>query len=402
MNINKYNHNMDIFVTCAIMLDWLPSFFFGIDSSFFSGTKTIAMPLIIIDFLRNSNIYLKWNFALYFFVSFIIGVGGGVIIGVVPFSWFWQLLPIIPILYFYQKPRSFERIRTILKTCFYTALFLPLSLLLTHFGLFTASAEIIGKEGEQHRISAGTSWSSLGLIVIAISSTLAGLLVVKKSKKLNLRTFLLRAFILIVSLTSVFLTGLKSSIGAFIITFSIGFLFSSYIDKKNRIRFITSLIFIFFIARSYIIKIFAINLSRYEGLTQETDSIAIRIEQWSFFFGHLISKHSLFPIGMENAMKGRWRYSYSHFIIGEAYFFGGLIFMIPIILLFYKSIRGAILTFKLIDNNIHKQTVLALISYLLGMLIILNFMPGLHTRVTYIILGLGLALDFNINKYKKL
>ena len=99
-------------------------------------------------------------------------------------------------------------------------------------------------------------------------------------------------------------------------------------------------------------------------------------------------------------MKGRWEYSYSHFIIGEAYFFGGIIFLIPILLAFYLSFKRSITAYKFIKyDGVQKQTILALISYLIGIALILSVMPGLHTRVAYIVLGLGVSL--NINNIKK-
>ena len=401
MTIKKYNHYLDIIVTSALMLDWAPSFFIGIDSLFLSGTKMVVVPLIFIDFVLNSKIYLKVNFALYFFISFLVGVGGGVFTGNVSFSWFIQLVPIIFVFYFYQKPRTLERIRIILKVCFFSSMLIPISLILTYFGILSPAAAIIDEATQQNRTTTGVSWSSIGLIVIAISSTLAGLLTFRKSNKINLRSFMLRSVIIIFTLSALFMTGLKSSIGAFIITFMISLLFSSSITKKNRIRFIFSFSIILFLARSFIIDTFFLNFSRYENLSAETDSVAIRIEQYSYFLWHLFEKHTLFPYGMENAMKGRWEYAYSHFIIGEAYFFGGIIFMIPIILAFYLAIKRSITAYKFIkDDNVQKQTILALISYLIGAVIILSFMPGLHTRVAYIILGLGVSLKINnIKKY---
>jgi hypothetical protein len=400
MTIKKYNHYLDIIVTSALILDWAPSFFVGIDSSILSGTKMIAVPLIFIDFLLNTKTYLKVNFALYFFISFLVGVGGGVLTGNVSFSWFVQLVPIIFVFYFYQKPRTFERIRIILKVCFITSMLIPFSLLLSYFGILTATATIIDEATQQNRTTVGISWSSLGITVIAISSTLAGLLTFKKSIKINLRSFLLRSFFIVFTLSSLFLTGLKSSIGAFTITFMISLLLSSSITKKNRIRFIFSIVSILFLARSFILNTFLLNLSRYENLSEETDSVAIRIEQYSYFFWHLFENHTLFPFGMENAMKGRWEYAYSHFIIGEAYFFGGIIFLIPILLAFYLSFKRSITAYKFIKyDGVQKQTILALISYLIGIALILSVMPGLHTRVAYIVLGLGVSL--NINNIKK-
>ncbi len=393
MTSNKFNRNVDIFVTAALMLDWAPSYFFNLNSSIFSGTKIIALPLIIIDILLNSKIYLKWNFAWFFFITFLVGVGGGVVIGNVTFSWFWQLLPICPILLFYQKPRSIKKIRNILRISFLTSLFVPISLLFTYVGFVNPTAEVIGKAGQQYRIAAGTSWSSLGLIIIAISSTLGGILVTKNPPRFNVRIFFLGALILILSIGSLFLTGLKSSIGAFIVTFLIGFFYMPSINRKNKIVFALLIIIILILFRTPLINMFLLNASRYEHLSSNTDSVAIRIEEWHFFLWHLFTKHTFFPIGMENAMKGRWVYAYSHFIIGEAYFFGGLIFMITLIAGFYKAMSRLLKALKKIhEHNSDKSTILALLSYLIGIIIILSFMPGLHTRITYLVLGLSLSI----------
>ena len=275
------------------MLDWLPEAYLHLDASIYSGTKLIALPLILIDFFIYQKYYLKLNYGWLFVFTFLICVGSGAFYGTVSFSWFLQLLPICPILLFYQKPRDLKEIRIILVTAFSCTLLIPLTLILTYLGVIEASViyQSTIQYREVYRISAVTSWSSTGLYFMFIPSSLAGILLARGSGRIKIIYYFLSAFVLLLSISGLLLTGLRSSVGSFLIALLISLLFYLHFKgQKNYIRVMSYIFFAFiviYLFKAQITEIVQLNESRYTNIQNEK-SAQYRIVQYSIFIKTLI------------------------------------------------------------------------------------------------------------------
>ena len=155
--------------------------------------------------------------------------------------------------------------------------------------------------------------------------------------------------------------------------------------------FIFCFLSVIFLLQSQLIEIFQLNESRYLNM-QEEASAGYRITQYNILIDNLLRKPSLIPVGMEQSMRlGLGGTLYSHFIIGEAYFFGGLFFMVIVILGFLKAISRLTTFWRSHKNDPQINTVIILLSLILSYIAILSVMPGLHCRLVYIVLGLCLS-----------
>lgn len=396
MKISKLTRGLTFSVTVALMFDWTPSFFFGLDPHVYSGTKLIALPLIIFEIIINIKKYIKLHYGWLYFFALIVGVGGGVLQENVPFQRLWELLPTPIVLLFYLKPRSDEEVLNILRICFWCSLLVPVSTLLAFWGIITPSDL---KESETiFRVIGGVSWSSFGIYLIFIPATLGGIFLVQDLNKLKIKDYIISGALIIIGLSACLLTALRSVGGVYIILLCLSlFLFQQrQLSLRHYLRIILLLCIVLgigFLFRSFLSDIMPTTIYRFKIIGEEDSSLA-RIDQYQLLLKDLLDldKPHFFPIGMDIAIKGRGPYMQIHSILGEAFYDGGLILML---VLLWGCSYGAYRMYKTWRNyrNISiANTIIMLLILIFGCIMVLFFQPGLHTRIVYIILGLCLSV----------
>ena len=401
MNIHNLDRKLTIVVTVALMLDWAPAYFFNLDISVYSGTKLVALPLILSDVILNLKHYVRPSYGLLFVIAFLMGIGGGYLDGSLAFGSFWELLPIGPILLFYLKPRRIEDIQSILRTCFICSPIVPIALILAYIGILAPTDIKIG--GKELRIVAGTSWSSLGLYVMFIPASLGGILLARNHYRLTIINYFLSGIVLALGFFSLILTGLRSSIGTYIFLIIVSlYLYLRGMSYKFNYYFkmiipIFTILFIVLFFKSPLTNVAQTSISRFATIRTEPSALS-RSEQYTFFIKKVFTEPSILPMGMDKAMQNRGIYSYPHFIIGEAYFKGGLLFMFILLWGFLKGFSRLLTLWRTNKNYAHINTLAMLLSLLIGYMMILSVMPGLHTRLTYIVLGICLSVNRQVIK----
>jgi hypothetical protein len=124
---------------------------------------------------------------------------------------------------------------------------------------------------------------------------------------------------------------------------------------------------------------------------------AQRLEMWKIFIDNLIKKPSLFAPG-DNIMFSEVGAG-PHFILGEAYYYGGLLSLFGILIIIIVSIIESIRNIKL---KYHFQEIYDyrwfIVSSLFPILLYLTVMPGFFSRIPFILIGLSLSSLRSNNK----
>lgn len=395
MNKYKFDRKLTIIVTAALMLDWVPGYF-GLDPHFYSGTKLIALPLIIFDIIAvNPNAYLRLRYGLLFLLTMIIGTSAGVLFGNVPFQRLWELLPVPLILLFYLKPRTHQEVISILRLCFYLSLPVPVSIILAFLGIFTPSS-VSGINTDIVRIVAGTSWSTAGLYLMFVPATLGGILFAYNSNKIRIRNIIIANTLIFMGFCATLMTGGRTTLIMYLTTLCLSLLFLLKVKYRSRYNYafgITFLILVLsggYLFRPFVIDAFQLMHYRFQ-IVNEDVSVQGRAEDYGYFLKQLFYEPRLLPIGT-GAVQQKVSYSVaSHFLFGEAYYVCGLLFMMCLLYGFFVSFYR--LWKKRLRSHYYSEvnTCNALLILLFGFLIILSTHPGLHTRIVYVILGTCLS-----------
>lgn len=383
-------HKIETLVTAAIILDWLPYQIFGDGRLITSGTKFVALPLILLDFLRHPNSYQRVNYAWFYGAALIVGVGGGVLTGVNEFkSTLWALLPNILILMYYLKHRSWERINWILRVALWSSVFLPVWLLLVKLGFL--EPEILIKTSEFSRFFAGANRSSLGLLIAFIPATFGGLMLTLPHMK---QPIIRPAVFILLSAVGALLTGQRSA--NLVIFISLGLAMIIQLRHAN-IRQITKNILIVGILVAVVLVFWDTFFNtasrafilRIQGYGEATVNTEIRIAMYRFFLQDLWSSPSLIGPGKHIAYTNLG--VGMHFLVGEAYYIGGLLFscviVIGIILSGYRLMTKWVKSSDPMAYNVLSVLLILFVAFL----IVESTHAGLNVRVVYMLLGLWLS-----------
>lgn len=394
MFLYKSSHIIFFIVTAALMFEEPLIFLSKLDSSVYSATKFIALPLILVDMLFHLNYYLRPNYGWLFALALLIGVGGGFIMGNVPFERFWELLPIGFILLYYMKPRSEEDILVMLRICFFSALLVPVIMILAFLG-FVPALQITATE-EVFRMTAGVSNSTFGLYTVFIFSTIGGILLGKESSRLGLSRVLLSVSFIILGCVGILLTAQRSALLASAICVSIAISMKIRQFHVSKITIFTSIVLMMafvYLTFDQIAILADTLLYRFQGMVDD-QNVIIRQGFYKIFISSILNNISIVGPGMD-IVRDQSGGVESHFLLGEAYFDGGMVFLLVVISGFLSAGVGLWKRYINQHDSTKININVVLISLLSGMFVYLSFYPGLRTRIVYMVIGICISYGKN-------
>jgi hypothetical protein len=274
------------------------------------------------------------------------------------------------------------------------ALLVPISILLAEQGVIQPTRVV--EDDNFQRILSGTNWSSLGLYSAIISASLGGLWLVSHARNLFMRLIVAVTLVAVgavgFSLTAqraaaiVYFVCLALSAGIFIVRVPT-------LSRSRRILAVIGVAAILLALYQFSGETTASSLIyRMNNLNEggEGGAAALPTAMHTVFFDDLGSSFYLFAPGGYAAYLQVG--AYAHFILGEAYYDGGVLLMLTLIIGFVKS--GWLLWRNLRDvqdpDGVRVVAVLAVIF--VGFCISLSIQPGLNIRVLPMLLGMWLSL----------
>jgi hypothetical protein len=381
------------------MLDWAPCYYFGLDDKYFTLTKLVVLPLIVMDFFIKPASYLSGKDTRYgriYLFCLLLGAGGGVADGNVAMRRLVELLPTVMILMFYLKIHSRDQVKYVIHAAFIISIVVPINLLLVHKGILSPSdINYLGREGELTRIWAGTTSSTLGLYILFPAATVGGLLLKSSKAKAILTSTILAGFTLIIGFVATILTGQRGVLLVYIIIVISGILIYCSYRKMSYVR---RMLLTLFVGAIYLTVYYGELETMATGLVYRwhesladpvTGGIVQRTDFWLVLIRDLMYDPHIIAPGMGSVI-GTLGIG-SHLILGEAYYDGGLILMLALIYGLVQAGRNTWTEFRK-DNPLMGAPIGAvLILLFFGFFMILSFEPGLHTRLFYMVLGLCIS-----------
>jgi len=397
-----YEYYVDIIVTLGIVLDWAPAYFFGIDPQTFSFTKYLVLPLIAMDVIRRPTLYLSarimW-FAFLLGAGLLLGSGGGVFLGTVTAKRLWSLLPIVPVTAYFLTPRSADRIQAILRAAFWSALLVPVSLLLSYFGVIEPSqlsADSDESGAEVVRLLAGTSWSSLGLYCLICASTGGGAFLY--ATKVGRGFFKAVGFglVALMGLAAVIITGQRTSPIAYVVGFAIAVvLFGIAVRRRSPWRMIIATGVLAYLAIVFIpnqLEDMSSTFSRRWTRVAESRDLGIKLDREQILeemLSQVREDPRFFPPGMSRLIERSG--NGAHILLGEAYFDGGLPLFVAVVVGVLVSLVSATRMLLRSQTETHRATAVVLIAQLIGSIIVTLLNPALHIRLWWMFTGLWIG-----------
>lgn len=390
----KRDHLLIILVTVGIVLDWVPGYLIGSNSFLASGTKLIIFPLLLFDFIRRPDTYLIPSFGWIFVGAYLVGVGGGVIFGTLPQFWMLRLLPSVLILLFYSKRRTIPEIRSILNITLWSALIVPLVYVLASIGI-GPSGNVV--ETEQFtRIFVGTNKGSFTLLLLIIPASIGGFLLRPSLRKFSLTRHAQYVIFLLLTLWGTLLIGQRAAVitvlGCLVLAWLLGFRLQR---GSKTLVFVFLLCILMGLLYPYYVseEIDAVINSGTIRLRSFDDMSATKREEAIDIF--LSDLWPLQLVGQGDAEIYQKIKSGPHFLLGEAYYTGGLIMLVTIVLLLWVGGRRVANTWLREREGQAGPIALVLLVMFLGFLFYMNTHPILNARIVPMMLGLWLSLDPN-------
>ena len=400
-----YDSVITLIVTLAIMLDWAPSYYLGTSPALFSFTKFLVTPIILFDILAKFSSYLRSKamvYGLIYLTLFMVGVGGGYLYGTISWHRFFELLPTVPILFFYLKRRTRAEVEVVIRYAFYASLLVPVSLVLAKLGILAPS--LIGQfdpaqvaqfdlhAGDLRRIYAGTSSSETGLFLVFPAVMIGGIAIRKKLGGLSWVGDAIVGLIILAGLVGALVTAQRAAIFIYILCLVLSLVMNFKSGKGKRIGHIVVVLIMLALAMglfaTQIKKASETAMFRLRTTTEEHagSGLSGRTAFYDTLYTDLTTRPHLTAPGSEELFR---KFGVGpHLILGEAYYDGGLVLMV--VLLWGIVLGGVRALREWRTDRRHGGIPIGGILFLLwlGFFVYLSADPGLHSRLVYMILGL--------------
>lgn len=382
---------VDRVVTVAVLLDWVPAAVFGEPLSGVSLTKFVVAPAIMLDFLLRPSSYLRGRpliLTATFASCVLVGVGGGVAEGQVTISRFLAVLPNIPVFAFFVRRRSSRETLQVLRTCYWSALLAPVFIGLAAIGLVEPSMEV--RTDEVQRLMAGASWSTIGLYMVVIAASLGGLLLHPRLKNLSVKMTI--AWLSVAgSAMAIMVSGQRASAIGYALSMAVAVVVITHRRHWRGFLIVASTaiaaLVVGILAGDFVWQRASTLVFRFSELSQGTESAQIRWEQYAVWYQDLVTQHSVIGSGESSVISAVG--TVPHFILGEAYYSGGLLLMLAMLVGFLAGGRSLIM--KAFREPSGTDVDAMLLATWVGFLLVLCLHPGLSTRLLYLFGGLWLA-----------
>jgi hypothetical protein len=380
-------------VTLGILFDWVPAYI-GLNPAYLSLLKIVVLPVLAVDFVRRPSDYLAARasgFGRLFLISYLVGVGGGVLLGTVSVDRFIALAPVSGVLMFYLKQRPPEETGRILRLALWAATAVSVVSILGAFGVLTPSYEQNLSTGS--RYLTGVSYSTLGLFGAFIPAALGGIVFQRPDLRLQRRTVVLGSMLTVLGLVGMLVTGQRSAPAGFVLAFGLSFalylLRSSIRNFGVAVALAAILTILGWQFQTPLAEIAATTMGRTESIwiDPEAGGVGLRRTFYAQFADDLATHPALIAPGSTQFILTTG--DIPHFIVGEAYYDGGLVFMVVVLAAFLMSgWRTWWNCWFAPRGRAQYGMQLALWASVTS---VLSLHPGLETRISYMLLGLWLA-----------
>jgi len=401
--MNRKN-NLFIIITYCIGLNWLPSIIFGVESKYNNLFSILAIILILLTFFQ-SSFKFHMNSKIFSYIIFsniliIAGILGGVIVGSIPFSYFYSFFVNFIITLYYANFINMETKKNIIISLIVCSWIISIFVILSYMGLLPTLQEVsvyFGYGIFLERKWAGVGSSLLGSYIALLINSLVGVINIKK---LNLIYYIFSLSVVIIVSA---ITAQRSLILIFVCSVLIIFIKYFIFDKRDLNKKIKSIIsIILFGSASLIIFMFVRNHLLFYSLIyrlsiiKEDINYYYRKEMWKVFLNKLIRNPTLFAKGDLSDFEKIG--GVPHMILGESYYYGGILALIGLLIMLIVSLR--ILIKQVTYQNRKKENYnyyWFLLSSFVSILVYLTIMPGFFSRIPFILIGLSLS-SANSNK----
>jgi len=407
--INK--ENLSFIITICLVLNWIPQLILGDETKLANITTILAIGFIFIIFYDSASKY--YYQAKIFFIlilislAFLSGMLGGIILNNIPFRFLISFLPNIIIIFYYSQSMEISTKRLIVIALIIGSCITCLAVVLAGMGFLPLVYEssYMGDGLKLERKWGGVPSSLLGSYVALMISSINGVIKLKKLiNKIVYYTFILFLILYAFQITSQRSLALIILGSLFLMPIINLYFFkdTKYFKTKLKNLLLMFLIFLFLVFVILYFQLFN-NLFtlKYRFMAMKEDPVyyggAQRLEMWKILIDNLITKPSLFAPG--DSILFSEVDAGPHFILGEAYYYGGLLSLFGILIIIITSFNMFIRNIKLkyqfqemYDYNWF------IISSLFSILVYLTVMPGFFSRIPFILIGLSLSSLKSNNK----
>jgi hypothetical protein len=412
----KVNELLLIAVTLSYSLTWIPAQILGVDGEKLSLIRLVGVPLIIISFILEPDSYAKVfknRIISAFVLSALLGMGLGIILGSLSFSTIVSFVPSVLAILFYARQPDYFMIRKVIFCLFLGSISVCILTILAQVGLVRPIENVeieMANTGLIYKRSwAGLPSSLIGpwLILLLSYSVISGLY--------KRKILILSAIGVFVSFLVSFYNAQRSTVFSLIIAFilctGLYYLHLKHQPADIRIKIhlksgllnaasiILMFLILFGIVRPDIstIKYRIDSTFRNEGYY----GAEARLLMWEYFLTDLVKNPHI--VGKEDIEMAEKVGAGTHIFLGESFYYGGVLLFVCVVVIIFSSLNY--LQKKLKDplSPFESEIILILSSTLIACLIYLTVMPGLFSRLPYILLGItqGLKKKDYDKKYMK-
>ena len=332
-------------------------------------------------------------YGLIYLIAFLIGVGGGYTIGTISWQRFFELMPTVPILLFYLKRRTRAEVQLVLKYAFYASLLIPISLVLAKLGVLKPSqVEVLNVGGERMtRIWARSRVEHRWSLPAVSRCHAGGPHDQKESRRRQLARRRCRGSRYPSRSRRSPATGQRAAVILYALCLILSMVMNVRGGKNKRFAHLAVVLIILalsgFVLARQMKEVSGTSVHRIVTMNQQGGSnLTGRMAFYKTIYRDLTTRPQLIAPG-DQEMRRKYGEG-PHLILGEAYYDGGLLFMI---VLFWGIVIGGVRSWK--EWKADKRSgpiptggMLFLLWF--GFFVYLSIDPGLHTRLVYVILGL--------------
>jgi len=403
LRVNKF---ILIVVTLSYSLTWIPGQVFGAAGEKLSLIRIFGVPFIIISFILEGKSYrnvLRNPLILFFILSTLIGMGLGFFLGRLSISTIVSFFPGVLALMFYARRMDYYQIKIIIFSLLLGSISVCVISILAYLGIIApienVEIEMTNLGIIYKRTWAGLTSSHIGpwVILLLCYSVIHGLF---KTKSLILSA----VGVFIAFLTS-FYTGQRSTMFSLIVAFllCVGLCYSHIklhsgpiigkIYYKNFLINTMLILLIFFVLYSATKPDIATIKYRISNMFVEENRYGSedRLLMWKYFVIDLIKNPTL--VGTEDIRMEEKVGAGTHLFLGESFYYGGILLLASTVMISASSIKYLLSTLKGTLPNMGSEIILIIASTLIATFIYLTVMPGLFSRLPYILIGIAQGLN---------
>jgi len=413
----KVNELLLVAVTLSYSLTWVPAQILGGSGEKLSLIRLIGVPLIIVSFILEPDSYAKVlqnRIILAFVLSALLGMGLGIILGSLSFSTIVSFVPSVLAILFYARRTDYFMIRKVIRCLVLGSVSICVLTILAHIGLISpvehVEIEIANLGLIYKRTWAGLASSHIGpwMILLLSYSVIGGLY---KSKYL-----ILSATGLFISFLTSFYNGQRSTVFALILALAscIGLFYYHLKHKTDHITMkiylkrtslnATSIIIIFLMLFVVVRPDISTIKYRIDSMFRNKSHYGSeeRLMMWKYFLIDLIKNPSI--VGKEDTQMAEKLGAGTHIFLGESFYYGGVLLFVCLVVILFSSLYYLLKKLSDSSSYLESKIMLILSSTLIACLVYLMVMPGLFSRLPYILLGITQGLkkrDYEIQTHKK-